>query len=107
MEPAHAAIAAFQEGGLEGHPSVKEMLEEAAGLREHQELFEITVSEFLPLTRCQVCLPCCLPKTHLQAVMALPAHDQRCVVASHIATLRLQMCDLTPCLLQPQHALAP
>ena len=55
MEPAYAAIAAFQEGGLEGRPSVTEMLQEAAGLREHQELFEITVSEFLPLTRCQVC----------------------------------------------------
>ena len=55
MEPAYAAIAAFQEGGLEGRPSVKEMLQDAAGLREHQELFEITVSEFLPLTRCQVC----------------------------------------------------
>ena len=60
VEPAYAAIAAFQEGGLKGHPSVKEMLEEAAGLREHQELFEITVSEFLPLTRCQVCPPGCL-----------------------------------------------
>ena len=58
MEPAYAVIAAFQEGGLEGHPSVKEMLEDAAGLREHQELFEITVSEFLPLTRCKVCRPC-------------------------------------------------
>jgi len=55
VEPAYAAIAAFQEGGLEGRPSVTEMLQDAAGLREHQELFEITVSEFLPLTRCQVC----------------------------------------------------
>ena len=51
---AYAAIEAFQSTGLEQWPSVPALLAEAASMRENQELFELYVSEYLPLTRCQV-----------------------------------------------------
>ena len=51
---AYAAIEVFQAAGLEQWPSVPALLAEAAGMRENQELFELYVSEYLQLTRCQV-----------------------------------------------------
>ena len=54
MPGAYAAIEAFQSTGLEQWPSVPALLAEAASMRENQELFELYVSEYLPLTRCQV-----------------------------------------------------
>ena len=40
--------------GLDGQPSVGAMLEEAAALQQQQELFEMHISQYIPLTRCQV-----------------------------------------------------
>lgn len=54
MEAAYKLLADFSEGGVGGRLAVGEMLEEAALLREHQDLFEIHVCEYLPLTRCKV-----------------------------------------------------
>lgn len=52
----HARITALEKTGVDGQPSVAAMLEEAAGLQQQQELFEMHVSQYLPLTRCQVVL---------------------------------------------------
>ena len=49
----HAMINALESTGLEGQPSVAAMLEEAAAMQQQQELFEMHVSNYLPLTRCQ------------------------------------------------------
>lgn len=49
----HATINALESTGLEGQPSVAAMLEEAAAMMQQQELFEMHVSNYLPLTRCQ------------------------------------------------------
>lgn len=54
VELAYKMLADFNDGGVGGRLAVPEMLEEAALLREHQELFEIHVCEYLPLTRCKV-----------------------------------------------------
>jgi hypothetical protein len=53
VQGAYAAITAFQTTGVQPWPSVASMLAEAAGMREHQELFELHVSDYLLLTRCQ------------------------------------------------------
>ncbi len=54
VKGAFEVIEAFGSKGLGGWPGVAEMLAEAAVLQQHQELFELHVSEYLPLTRCQV-----------------------------------------------------
>lgn len=50
----HARINALEASGLDGQPSVGAMLQEAVALQQQQELFEMHVSQYLPLTRCQV-----------------------------------------------------
>lgn len=54
MNAAYATLDSFETVGVGEWPSVAAMLEEAALLREHQELFELHVSDYLMLTRCQV-----------------------------------------------------
>ena len=54
VEAAHAKVSAFSSSGFGGWPSVAAMLKEASGLQERQELFDLHVSQYLPLTRCQV-----------------------------------------------------
>ena len=49
----HATINALESTGLEGQPSVAALLEEAAAMQQQQELFEMHVISYLPLTRCQ------------------------------------------------------
>lgn len=48
-------IEAFGGSGVGEWPGVGVMLAEAAVLRKHQELFELHASDYLLLTRCQVC----------------------------------------------------
>ncbi len=50
----HARISALEASGLHGQPSIGAMLEEAAALQQQQELFEMHISQYMPLTRCQV-----------------------------------------------------
>ena len=54
VQGAYAAIQAFHSAGVPPWPSVSAMLAEAAGMRENQELFELHISDYLLLTRCQV-----------------------------------------------------
>ncbi len=54
MAVAYSTIDAFEEKGVEDWPSVGAMLAEASVMRENQELFELHVSDYLPLIRCQV-----------------------------------------------------
>lgn len=49
-----AKIVALEVTGLEGQPGVTAMMEEAARLQQRQELFEMHVGQYLPLTRCLV-----------------------------------------------------
>ena len=54
MPLCHARISALEASGQDGQPSVGAMLEEAAALQQQQELFEMHISQYIPLTRCQV-----------------------------------------------------
>lgn len=61
VEGAYATIEAFQAAGVPPWPSVPAILAEAGAMREHQELFELHVSDYLLLTRCQVRQALCWP----------------------------------------------
>lgn len=54
MVVAYLRIEALRGKGVEDWPGVGAMLAEAAVMREHQEVFELHVSEYLPLIRCEV-----------------------------------------------------
>ena len=59
---AFSALEAIETGTLAGWPSIQSLLNEAAHMRECQELFEIYVVDYIYLTHCQVTVPrgsCC------------------------------------------------
>ncbi len=52
VRPAYQMLDAFHHGSVDQHPSVADIVAEARRLQELQELFELYVSDYLPLTRC-------------------------------------------------------
>lgn len=55
MATAYELLEAFKGGEVEGRACVSKQIMDGNALRESQELFELPVSEFSPLQRCQVC----------------------------------------------------
>ena len=54
MGEAQRLLDAFADGQVEGHASLNQQLAEGAVLHKNQELFELPVSEYQSLARCQV-----------------------------------------------------
>ncbi|GBF97683.1 flagellar outer dynein arm heavy chain beta [Raphidocelis subcapitata] len=52
VRPAYSVLDAFHHTGVDGHPSVKAIIAESKQLQEWQDLFELYVQDYLPLTRC-------------------------------------------------------
>ncbi|KAI8473051.1 MAG: flagellar outer dynein arm heavy chain beta [Monoraphidium minutum] len=52
VRPAYQVLDAFRHGGVDGHPSVMAIISDSKQLQEWQDLFELYVQDYLPLTRC-------------------------------------------------------
>lgn len=64
VDMAHGLLEAFRSGEVDGRANVAKQISDGNSLREFQELFELPVSEFTQLQRCQVhSLPHCHHKS--------------------------------------------